>query len=142
MWQKKIIERTTIHFYNHLKVDKNFSMETLSEEFKPIALDFKSEEFTPMSLKIYKIRILIETFRMISLSTFSSERDNQRLFHQRNTCKTIIVNLDIDRITQKIVFEKVEWQCREKSAKLAFLTILFNQDSTSDKVNKFHDIKN
>ena len=90
---------------------KNISIETSAEEFKPIASNIYESE--------NRQNRKIGHFRMFSLSTFQCKGPNDWLFHLMNISKYITVNSDLDRNFKKVVSEKEKLEYRQISILIA-----------------------
>ena len=91
MWRiKRWSKKQQIIFAHKPNLPKNISMDILSKEFKPIALEV-------IQFENRHTNNIICTFCMFSLSTFQSKGHNQIWFHLRKVQNDVTLNSDIDR---------------------------------------------
>ena len=112
-------------------IDKKVSIEKLSEEFKPVALE--NYEFEDRRNKNIK-KILLH-FRIIKIPIEKTQ--SEIILSKKHLKKTLSIQTFIEEFTF-VVFEKGEY--RDILIAKALLPLLVNQDSNSVVEIKSHDI--
>ena len=126
-----MIEHSTEHFYKNRKMTENISIETMSEEFKPIALE--KEKYEIENRQNRKTNWNFPHDRFIIITTYMTKKG---LFHLKNILKTSSAIQALIEEIKKVVFVKDESEYWNIWILIAILPLLRNQDCTLNITDK------